>query len=119
MTYLSLLALMDRTMTSSLLALALALALIIRTQLYDLLYISAQEPNPVLSESMEEGEGQGAVELAMSWKRKLYVQRAKESISAPRGARGLRKLNKFRISTPSVVDVIKPSDENMKSPTKY
>ena len=81
--------------------------------------LSPQEPNPVLSESMEEGEGQGAVELAMSWKRKLYVQRAKESISAPRGARGLRKLNKFRISTPSVVDVIKPSDENMKSPTKY
>lgn len=67
---------------------------------------------------MAEGEDQEAVELAMSWKRKLYFQRAKETISAPRGARGLRKLNKYRISTPSVVDVIKPSEEHMKSPTK-
>lgn len=64
-------------------------------------------------------EDQGTTELAMSWKRKLYHQRAKETISAPRGARGLRKLNRFCISTPSAVDVIKPKEVNMKSPTKH
>ena len=60
-----------------------------------------------------------AADMAMSWKRKLYTQRARETISAPRGARGLRKLNKYRISTPSVVDMIRPSEANMKSPTKH
>lgn len=70
-------------------------------------------------EEEEEGQEQGTVDLAMSWKRKLYHQRAKEAISAPRGSRGLRKLNKFRISTPSLVDVIKPSEADMRSPTKH
>lgn len=68
---------------------------------------------------MLDEEDQGTIDLAMNWKRKLYHQRAKETISAPRGARGLRKLNKYRISTPSAVDVIKPSEADMKSPTKY
>lgn len=63
-------------------------------------------------------EDRETIELAMGWKRKLYHQRAKETISAPRGARGLRKLNKFCISTPSAVDVIKPKEVDMKSPTK-
>ena len=54
-----------------------------------------------------------------SWKRKLYHQRVKESVNAPLGSRGLRKLNKYRISTPSVADVIKPSEIDMKSPTKH
>ena len=68
---------------------------------------------------MLDEEDQGTVDLAMNWKRKLHHQRAKESISAPRGARGLRKLNKYHMSTPSAVDVIKPSEADMKSPTKY
>lgn len=70
------------------------------------------------NERLVEGEDQETIDLAMSWKRKLYHQRAKETINAPLGARGLRKLNKFRMSTPSVVDVIKPSEVDMKSPTK-
>lgn len=47
-------------------------------------------------------------DLAMNWKHKLYHQRTMEAISAPRGARGLRKLNRSHISTPSLVDVIQP-----------
>ncbi len=69
--------------------------------------------------SSPEGEDQEAMNLAMSWKRKLYHQRAKEKINAPLGRKGLRKVNKFRTSTPSAVDVIKPSEADMRSPTKY
>jgi len=39
-----------------------------------------------------------------------------EAITAPLGARGLRKLNRNRISTPSLVDVIQPRPT---SPTSY
>ena len=68
--------------------------------------------------SLPEGDDQEAINLAMSWKRKLYHQRAKEKIHAPRGKQGLRRVNRFRTSTPSAVDVIKPSEADMKSPTK-
>ena len=64
-------------------------------------------------------EGSETANLAMSWKRKLTHQRTLESITAPRGARGLRKLNRNRISTPSVVDIIKPDPSVMRSPTKH
>ena len=56
----------------------------------------------------EDGEQREAVNLAINWKHKLYKQRTIEAISAPRGARGLRKLNRSHISTPSLVDVLQP-----------
>ena len=59
------------------------------------------------------------MDLALSWKRKLYHQRAKETISAPKGARELRKLSKYHIFTLLAVDMIKPSEANMKSPVKH
>lgn len=58
-----------------------------------------------------EGEAEGgtnAVDMALTWKRKLVRQRTMEAVNAPRGVRGLRKLNRNRISTPSVVDYIRP-----------
>ena len=57
-----------------------------------------------------------AAALALNWKRKLYHQLSMEAITAPLGARGLRKLNRNRISTPSLVDVIQPRPT---SPTSY
>lgn len=68
--------------------------------------------------TLEDGD-HDAIDLAMSWKKKLYHQRAKEAINAPKGAKGLRKLNKYRMSTPSMVDVIKPSEADMRSPPKH
>ena len=56
----------------------------------------------------EDGEQTDAVNLANSWKHKLYHQRTLEAISAPRGARGLRKLNRSHISSPSLADIIQP-----------
>jgi hypothetical protein len=56
----------------------------------------------------EDGEQTDAVNLAIHWKHKLYHQRTMEAISAPRGARGLRKLNRSHISSPSIVDIIQP-----------
>ena len=53
------------------------------------------------------------MDLALSWKRKLYHQRA------PKGARELRKLSKYHIFTLLAVDMIKPSEANMKSPVKH
>jgi len=61
-------------------------------------------------EDGEEATGPDAAVLAMSWKRKLYHHRAKETVTAPRGTRGLRIVNKIR-STPSAADIIIPSDE--------
>ena len=55
--------------------------------------------------------------LAMSWKKQLYHHRAKETVTAPQGARGLRVINKIR-STPSAADIIVPSDEYLKTPRK-
>lgn len=56
-----------------------------------------------------DSEQTDAAALALSWKRKLYHQRTMEAITAPLGARGLRKLNRNRISTPSLVTVIQPT----------
>lgn len=67
-------------------------------------------------DSDEEEEQVEAAELAMGWKRKLYQQRTLESLRAPRDARGMRKLNKNRISTPSVLDTIKPRRSLLTSP---
>lgn len=64
-----------------------------------------------------EGDSEAA-SLAMNWKHKLYHQRTMETIRAPRGEKGLRKLNKNRISTPSVVDAITPAPSAMVSPTR-
>jgi hypothetical protein len=49
-----------------------------------------------------------AVDMILNWKHRLYHQRTLETIRAPRGARGLRKLNRSHISTPSLVDVLQP-----------
>ena len=46
--------------------------------------------------------------MIVNWKHRLYHQRTLETIRAPRGARGLRKLNRSHISTPSLVDVLQP-----------
>ena len=53
-------------------------------------------------------EQKEAVDLANIWKHKLYYARRMELFHAPQGARGLRKLNRSHISTPSLVDVIQP-----------
>ncbi len=53
----------------------------------------------------------------MSWKKKLYHHRAKETGNAPRGARGLRVVNKFR-TAPSAADIIMPNEEYLKTPRK-
>ena len=64
-----------------------------------------------------EGDSEAA-SLAMNWKHKLYHQRTMETIRAPRGEKGLRRLDKNHISTPSVVDSIKPAPSAMASPTR-
>lgn len=82
------------------------------TPLLHVLYLA---PCPHLSPSPQglnppaDSEQTEAAALALSWKRKLYHQRTMEAITAPLGARGLRKLNRNRISTPSLVTVIQPT----------
>ncbi len=67
-------------------------------------------------DSDDEEEQMEAAALAVGWKRKLYRQRTLESLNAPRDARGMRTLNKNRISTPSEVDIIKPRKSLLTSP---
>lgn len=66
-------------------------------------------PSPQGLNPPADSEQTEAAALALSWKRKLYHQRTMEAITAPLGARGLRKLNRNRISTPSLVTVIQPT----------
>lgn len=48
--------------------------------------------------------------LAIEWKRKLYIQRTMETINAPMGVKGLRRLNKRnRYSTPTLAELLSPS----------
>lgn len=54
----------------------------------------------------EDSEQRKTSNVAVNWKRKLYYHRTLESIVAPLGSRGLRKLNRSHISTPSIVDTL-------------
>ena len=56
----------------------------------------------------EDDKQKAVFDMIINWKHKLYHQRTLETIRAPRGARGLRKLNRSHISTPSLVDVLQP-----------
>ena len=77
------------------------------------MFLPSQGLRPPDSDEEEEME---AAALAVGWKRKLYHQRTLETLNAPRDARGMRTLNKNRISTPSEVDIIKPRKSLLASP---
>ena len=78
------------------------------THLLHVLHLHTSFPSQGLNPPSDSEQTEAAA-LALSWKRKLYHQRTMEAITAPLGARGLRKLNRNRISTPSLVDVIQPT----------
>lgn len=88
------------------------------TLTFDSPYTQGLKPPDNDDEEAEQIETTETTELARGWKHKLYRQRTLETIQAPLDARGMRKLNKNRISTPSVLDVIKPRQSLLISPPR-